>query len=286
MSALTLAHHALLQFVLAQRVASEEAVLAFQRSVAQACGHADAADPRAAVDELVGVLNGALESVSLRIAHILDDQAADVDDDHADRDANHRANQQQQQRVVKYFAVINTTVDEAIKCGTEFKPKELLFFRHLVEKLVRTMECSLVDAVNTADTIESFSKADAEATLLRLQTERWLYRSRRGDYSLGIRTALELVPYIEQQFGAEALPVCTICHAAVLRGAQCPTPQCSVRLHLHCALEWFSSKETTLCITCNASWNRALPVRLQQQIADARNSRAQERRRFNGPVLD
>jgi hypothetical protein len=57
-------------------------------------------------------------------------------------------------------------------------------------------------------------------------------------------------------------------------------------LHLHCALEWFSHKEASLCVACNTSWNRALPVRIQQQIQEARNARAQEHGRFRGPILD
>jgi hypothetical protein len=287
-AALSMEHHALLQYVLAQRVASEESVLAFQRSVAQVCALPVPADPRGALDAMVSVLNGALESVSLRIAHVVDDQAGELDDERADANDQPQAQQQQlqQHRVVKYYAVINTSVDEAIKLGTEFKAKELHYFRQLVDKLVRAMHCTHVDALNAADMIESFTKADAEAALDRLTAERWLFRSKRGDYALGVRTALELLPYIEQQYGGDALPVCTICHAAVLRGAQCPTAQCSVRLHLHCALEWFASKEASLCLSCNAPWNRALPVRLQQQIADARNARANQRRLFNGPVLD
>lgn len=278
---LTVEHHALLQFILAKRVTSEEEVFEFQRNVANVCGRPAPVDASATLDSMIAVLNGALESVSLRIAAVVEDQAPSRADDDVDQ-----RQRQQRNRIVKYFAVINTAIDEAIKFGTEFKPKELLYFRALIDKLVRDMSCTLVDALNTADLIDSFTKADAESTLARLESERWLHRSLGGAYSLGVRTVLELVPYIENQHGADSLTICTICHAAVLRGAQCPTPNCSVRLHLHCALDWFSSKESSLCITCNDPWTQALPASLNEQIQAARRARHGVRAHFAGPVLD
>lgn len=281
---LTVEHHALLQFILAQRVTSEEAVFEFQRNVAIACGRAAPVDASATLDSMITVLNGALESVSLRIAAVVEDQATSRPED--DVDQQQQQQQQQRNRIVKFFAVVNTTIDEAIKFGTEFKPKELLYFRALIDKLVRDMSCTLVDALNIADLVDSFTKSDAESTLARLQSERWLHRSRAGAYSLGVRTVLELVPYIENQYGADSLTTCTICHAAVLRGAQCPTPNCSVRLHLHCALEWFSGRESSVCITCNGPWTSALPASLNEQIQAARRARQSVRAHFAGPVLD
>lgn len=280
---LTVEHHALLQFLLAQRVSSEESLFEFQRNVANACGHAAPVDASATLDSMIAVLNGALESVSLRIAAVVEDQAVSRGEDDVEPQ---QQQQQQRNRIVKFFAVVNTAVDEAIKFGTEFKPKELLYFRALIDKLVRDMTCTVVDALNIADLVDSFTKADAESTLARLQSERWLHRSVAGSYSLGVRTALELVPYIENQYGADSLATCTICHAAVLRGAQCPTPNCSVRLHLHCALEWFASRESSVCITCNGPWTQALPRSLNDQIQAARRARQGVRDRFAGPVLD
>jgi len=273
-------HHALLQYLLAQRLESEENVVAFHKSVLGALG-VDEREASAALETVVLVLNGGLEACGLRIATILDDEVGRRDD--AD---NGHAVAAAAAVVTKFFAVINLHADEAAKFGTEYKAKELSYFRQLVDMLITDLSCSLVAALNAADVVDGFSKASAEATLQRLVADRWLFRSVRGDFSLGVRSALELVPYIEQRFGADALPTCTICHAAVLNGIQCPTAQCKVRVHNHCALEWFSQKDASSCLACQAAWNAALPPHIRRQIDAVRLPRLNGRRNFNGLVLN
>lgn len=274
-------HHALLQYLLAQRLESEENVAAFHKTVLTALG-VDEREPSAALATVVSVLNGGLEACGLRIATILDDEVGRRDDADDDRGREAAA----AAVVSTFYAVINLHADEAAKFGTEYKAKELSYFRQLVDMLITDLSCSLVAALNAADGVDGFSKANAEATLKRLVADRWLFCSARGDYSLGVRSALELVPYIEQRFGADALPTCTICQAAVLNGIQCPTAQCKVRVHNHCALQWFGPKDVSCCLVCQAPWTAALPPHIRRQIDAVRQQRLNIRRDFRGVVLN
>jgi hypothetical protein len=61
-----------------------------------------------------------------------------------------------------------------------------------------------------------------------------------GRLSLGLRSVLELAPYIHAQYGERSVPECICCREFVVRGPACPTANCEARLHRRCALDWFS----------------------------------------------
>jgi hypothetical protein len=279
-------HQAVLQYLLAVRLASEEQLSAFHADVLRVLRVHDAQ----ALEATIAALNGQLETCGLRIACILDDEVphdanangADADDD----DGLPAAQLAAPARVTKFFSVINLRADEAAKHGTELKAKELAYFRELVDILVKDLSLSLVGALNAADAIDAFSKAQAEATLARLDEDRWLHRSAAGDFFLGVRAALELVPYIEQRFGEDALQKCTICHMALLSGIACPTPRCAVRLHNHCAMQWLAARDQSSCMVCQAPWSAALPPHIRNEVDKVRHERIKLRQApFRGVVL-
>jgi hypothetical protein len=282
-------HQAVLQYLLAVRLASEEQLSAFHADVLRVLRVHDAQ----ALEPTIAALNSQLETCGLRIACILDDEVPhdanannNNNNNHDDDDGLPAAQLAAPARVTKFFSVINLRADEAAKHGTELKPKELAYFRELVDILVKDLSLSLVGALNAADAVDSFSKAQAEATLARLADERWLHRSAAGDFFLGVRSALELVPYIEQRFGEDALQKCTICHMALLSGIACPTPRCAVRLHNHCAMQWLAARDQSSCIVCQAPWNAALPPHIRKEVDKVRHERLKLRQApFRGVVL-
>jgi hypothetical protein len=284
-------HHAVLQYLLAVRLASDEQLSEFHRQVLHVL-QVPPNDANAPLEMIIAALNAQLDPCGLHIASILDDEVVAVqrdDDDDDDGDNNAAASsvasalKRAPLRVTKYYSVINKRADESAKSGTELKAKELSYFRELVDILVKDVSLSLVGALNAADAVDSFSKSQAEATLAHLTAERWLHRSDTGDFFLGVRSALELVPYIEQRFGEDALQKCTICHNSILSGIACSTPKCTVRLHNHCALTWLAAKDKSVCLTCQAPWSDAVvPKHVRTEVEKVRRERVQRHVAFNG----
>jgi hypothetical protein len=72
---------------------------------------------------------------------------------------------------------------------------------------------------------------------------------------LGVRTLLELNPYIEATY-EEASSACTICMEKVFLGDACPQPRCPVKLHRHCYDTYRQNRPVPLCPACQQPWPR------------------------------
>ena len=77
--------------------------------------------------------------------------------------------------------------------------------------------------------------------------------------TFGPRGSMSLFPFIESFYKTETGEKdkdmeCTICGEFVLYGVHCPTPQCSIRMHLHC-LDKMRERNFKSCSACDRSWD-------------------------------
>jgi len=157
---------------------------------------------------------------------------------------------------VMYHALVNTRQDDTVNAATELNFAQLTFFKKVLEKIVVGDTMGYIrglDANNLGKSCEppmSFTKS--EEIVENLIKSKWLAKVDEG-ITLGVRSMLELRPYIELFYG-ESLPDCVLCSEAVLRGTSCSSDRCGTKMHVHCQEKWFHGNKDKKCPTCTLPW--------------------------------
>ncbi|TFY70411.1 hypothetical protein EVG20_g2601 [Dentipellis fragilis] len=183
------------------------------------------------------------------------------------------------------FALVNRNGDEVAQIATDYSPLETAYFKSLIEQIMlapnHSYSLSSLAALREVNGLKSsMTKTQAENVLSSFVAKGWLYKSKRGRYSLSIRTILELQPYLKSTYADEMLD-CTICLEFVTRGIKCYTNNCGTQLHDHCFEAYRKTK--TKCPTCDQDWakdtNAKKLIPIGEKAAGADDGRRRTRRK-------
>jgi len=179
-----------------------------------------------------------------------------------------------------YWCLINTVNDEisrtiltgGILLASTLSKTEGDFFKKVVDLIIvperkgqkSKGELHHVDALNIAGKSIGLSITQATATIKKLTSQGWLIE-KGSKLSIGLRTLIELRPYLEETYATQndedesniGIPIlvdCVLCHELVGKGPWCPNEKCSTRLHGFCATKWFHGKSVKKCPTCDTNW--------------------------------
>jgi len=171
-----------------------------------------------------------------------------------------------------YWGIANTRSDVTSQLATDLSLPDIELFKKIVEAIIAAPdeiipvngELGLIDCVNLAKGIEHLTLNKAEQTIQGLVKNRWLAcrenpSAKTRHISLGVRTFLELKPWLEESFKGEGYLIdCILCAEPVFKGEHCANKKCEVRMHYHCAAKWFSRKDATKkCPTCTTTWQQS-----------------------------
>ncbi|ORZ40213.1 hypothetical protein BCR44DRAFT_124365 [Catenaria anguillulae PL171] len=140
-------------------------------------------------------------------------------------------------RDISYCLLINEEADELSKLATTLTPPQIGVFRTLVNKILDSPQGQLtsMDVLNTVPST-LMTKAVFEKTVLhKLVAEGWLEETTRGNYTVGIRTLVELKKFIEE--GHPDLDRCLHCENVAIIKIECQTPDCNATYHRRCLEE-------------------------------------------------
>ncbi|KAK0210670.1 Nse1 non-SMC component of SMC5-6 complex-domain-containing protein [Desarmillaria ectypa] len=158
----------------------------------------------------------------------------------------------------KMYVLANLKDDEVAQLATDYTAGEIAFFKAVVEQIMlaprEAYSVSSLAALREVSQVKpTMSKSQAEDVLASLVTNGWLLKSKRGRYSLSMRTQLELQPYLKNTYPDDILE-CTICQEMVTKGFACHTLNCKVRVHAYCFTQ--TRRHRSSCPACNVDWPR------------------------------
>ncbi|KJA27517.1 hypothetical protein HYPSUDRAFT_130943 [Hypholoma sublateritium FD-334 SS-4] len=179
------------------------------------------------------------------------------------------------------YAIVNRKDDEIAQMATDYTPAEITFFKAVVEQIIlaphEAYSVSSIAALRelTAAKI-TITKAQAEVVLASFVAKGWLLKSKRGRYSLSTRALLELIPYLKSSYPDDIIE-CTICMDILTRGIACFTPNCTVRMHLHCFNTF--RKRNNGCPSCGNDWPRDVRDKKLVPVGEEAAKEGDDRRR-------
>ncbi|CDS07856.1 hypothetical protein LRAMOSA01805 [Lichtheimia ramosa] len=114
------------------------------------------------------------------------------------------------------LVMINTTEDPYVEKMTPYTPKELEYYRHLIESIVKAPNQIWTVGHGAALRLGSSMKsgltlAKTQELLDRLQEDGWLRVCNDGSYALATRATVELETYLCQTYGSNHIHHCIIC---------------------------------------------------------------------------
>ncbi|TFK29863.1 hypothetical protein FA15DRAFT_663147 [Coprinopsis marcescibilis] len=156
-----------------------------------------------------------------------------------------------------FYALVNRKGDDIAQVATDYTPAEIAFFKAVVELIMDadnfSYSVSSLAALREIPALKlNFAKSQGEILLSSFVAKGWLNRSKRGRYTLAMRSMLELLPYLKSTFGEDALLECLICKDALTRGVACH--QCRKSIHYHCFAKYKGNKESLNCPNCRGEW--------------------------------
>lgn len=153
------------------------------------------------------------------------------------------------------YCLVNTTESNITLFATRYSGGELEFFKVLVEMVVLSEHGTVgsIAAVNIVDSLtKKMTKADAEHLLKRLEKDKWISKTQNGKVFLAARTLIELEQYILEMY-SESVVKCNLCKRLCIQGDNCS--HCVIRIHKHCAQQFFRPQTNNKCPACNKTWN-------------------------------
>ena len=165
------------------------------------------------------------------------------------------------------YTMVNMCDDEASKLSTAYSPAEVAFFKRLVELIVTDDDTdgpfllSSTTALSQTSRIKpTMQKQEAEQFLKQLEVQHWIIDI-NGKLSLGLRTLLELGPYLRDTF-EDSITECSSCLQILTNRVEiCSNKDCDVLLHSFCAAKIFESAKNPRCYKCQSPWQETCSVR-------------------------
>ncbi|XP_029846205.2 non-structural maintenance of chromosomes element 1 homolog isoform X3 [Ixodes scapularis] len=158
----------------------------------------------------------------------------------------------------RFYALVNLKDNDLSKCATMFSGNEMTYFKKLVQQIAESNTGTIqsTEALNIASGLDNCRLSIGMAEDL---IERWLelgcLMQDGGRLSLSPLGLAEMDTYLQQQFGDE-LPKCHMCKQTCLKGQTCANPNCTVKLHYHCANQVFRLGASPIdgCPRCSFPW--------------------------------
>ncbi|EJD05811.1 uncharacterized protein FOMMEDRAFT_78233 [Fomitiporia mediterranea MF3/22] len=168
---------------------------------------------------------------------------------------------------VVMYAITNTKSDEVAQLASDYSATEIAFFKAIVEQIMlapkHAYSLSSLGALREISHLKgsSMTKAQGEVILASFVARGWLVKSKRGRYSLGTRSLLELGPYLKSTYedadsspNSSPLLECVACLDLVTKGYMCPTTNCNAPLHKHCYEAYRRRNVSPKCPKCQKEW--------------------------------
>ncbi|WWC66615.1 uncharacterized protein I206_100518 [Kwoniella pini CBS 10737] len=131
----------------------------------------------------------------------------------------------------------NIDPSEVALQATDYTPLEIDYCRRVVKEIIESYPANSVSHGQALTIISELdgqmTKHAGEALLNSFCSRGWLSKSKRGRYTLGVRAAVELEPYLKQQF-EDYIQNCKQCKRLMLDGVCCSTDGCESHFHSYC----------------------------------------------------
>ncbi|WVF65998.1 hypothetical protein IAT40_000736 [Kwoniella sp. CBS 6097] len=214
-------HRLYIQSLLSRRAMRDEVALELYKRAVGACqAHDDTFRPTH------GTTMQGLRAFLLDVSDILHDLGMEVS-----------IGSEQTGRGKQWVVLRNIDPTEVALQATDLTPNEIEFFRKVIEGIIVSYPANSIShgqALSLVSELESqMSKSSAEILLDALCSRGWLSKSKRGRYSLGVRGAVELEPYLKQEY-EDYIHICKQCKRLMLAGVVCANHGCSAHFHSYC----------------------------------------------------
>ncbi|KAI1940622.1 hypothetical protein LOZ66_002218 [Ophidiomyces ophidiicola] len=195
----------------------------------------------------------------------------------------------------RFYALVNTTSDPLIQLATTYTADEIAYVKRLLDAMFETnntmreevMVVSAMKAVQLAripnssgrresqaatqgGVAQQLSMREAEEMLKRLINERWLEKTRKGNYGLTPRALMELRTWLVESYNDadeeeedddddggyrhDKIKTCNACKDLITVGQRCSQRQCPARLHDMCTRNFFRLQRAEVCPLCKTKW--------------------------------
>eukprot|EP01116_Phalansterium_solitarium_P018976 TRINITY_DN5176_c0_g1_i2.p1 TRINITY_DN5176_c0_g1~~TRINITY_DN5176_c0_g1_i2.p1 ORF type:complete len:314 (-),score=96.00 TRINITY_DN5176_c0_g1_i2:79-1020(-) len=251
-SGMTNSHRMLIQAFLSRRFMPQADAHEALRAVLKAYDHPDAAVPahnvEAALNDMLTTVNKNLRLLQLEIKKVSSESPDGT----------------------VYYGLINTKGDAFAQLATTLSLEEISLFKKILDAIIASPddrelmpkgELNRTEAENLGLELEKkLIASQARIAIDKLGAAGWLdVKPQRGNeegtVSAGIRTLLELRPWMEEFYHGH-IPECVFCADPVLKGQSCPNMRCTTRSHVHCLVRWFRDKRDRKCPTCTQEWHQ------------------------------
>ncbi|KAL3894536.1 MAG: hypothetical protein SGCHY_005218 [Lobulomycetales sp.] len=178
-------------------------------------------------DEAVQMLQDARAKASEDIdAPGLDDWITDLNNSHLLSLSLKLANLRCPKTGVPRYALVNIEADDPSKIASGLSQMQIDLFKHAMACIYseRSFYVSRSEILQFT-TEKSMTKREGDQLIDRFIKEFWLQESASHKITFGVRTLMELAPYITQTYGP--LPACEICKdVATVSSEWCQNPAC------------------------------------------------------------
>lgn len=159
----------------------------------------------------------------------------------------------------EWIGLVNTTKDTIAKSASTLTLAQQGYFKTVLELIVgEDTGVSSNVLLRAVDSMErKLSKRAAQEFLRDLVKEEWLHEI-RGIYSIGPRTVLELLPFLQEITGI-VVDECHLCSNRVVMGQRCGNENCNIKLHLYCVARLAKSRSIVKCPSCHSEWIHEIP---------------------------
>ncbi|XP_008120062.1 non-structural maintenance of chromosomes element 1 homolog [Anolis carolinensis] len=229
---LTEAHRQLLQALMGLGVVEAERARKLQRLACEA--HRV---PQEQLDTFIGTINMQLRPLSMEIRKGL-----------AEEDGR------------PHYAVVNLAENGITQLASDYAENELELFKKTMDLILSSENgfASSTAILNLADQVKpkKMKKVEAEQLLQSLVQSKWL-QEKEGEYTLSIRSILELEQYIFRHY-PDMAHKCHFCHSLCIQSQICE--DCGTAVHLHCLARYFRTQAEPRCPHCKQFWPHRVPA--------------------------
>ncbi|WVQ93631.1 hypothetical protein IAU59_000707 [Kwoniella sp. CBS 9459] len=214
-------HRLYIQTLLSRRAMRDEVALELYKRAVGACqAHDDAFRPTH------GTTMQGMRAFLLDVSDILHELGMEVS-----------IGSEQTGKGKQWVVLRNTDPTEVALQASDLTSNEIEYFRKVIEGIITSYPANSIShgqALSLVSGLESqMSKSSAEMLLDALCSRGWLSKSKRGRYSLGVRGAVELEPYLKQEY-EDYIHNCKQCKRLMLAGVVCANHGCSAHFHSYC----------------------------------------------------
>uniref|UniRef100_A0A2D4GVJ1 Non-structural maintenance of chromosomes element 1 homolog n=3 Tax=Micrurus TaxID=8634 RepID=A0A2D4GVJ1_MICCO len=156
-----------------------------------------------------------------------------------------------------YLALVNLAETDITKMASDFSKNELEVFKKTLDLILMSGNgfASSIEILNLADQLKPMKKVEVERVVQQLVQRKWLCE-KEGEYSLHIRSILELEQYIFRHY-PESARKCHICHSLSVQNQVCEA--CGIVLHCSCLSKCFQAQPEPRCPHCKQFWPHQIP---------------------------